>query len=172
MRLKLDENLPGQLVPILTDLGHDVDTVPDEYLAGQDDDAVWAAAQAARRFLVTQDLDFSDARRYAPGTHHGLLLVRLPAPGRQALVERISTLFRTEAVETWKVAWFRRLPRKSASGEVRDDGRHHRRSRPTVDFLGEDWALPLPVSRARRRLPTPIREPKDRQVRLRARLCE
>jgi predicted nuclease of predicted toxin-antitoxin system len=56
VRLKLDENLPRQLVPILTDLGHDVDTVPDEYLAGQDDDAVWAAAQAARRFLVTQDL--------------------------------------------------------------------------------------------------------------------
>jgi predicted nuclease of predicted toxin-antitoxin system len=79
VRLKLDENLPRQLVPILTDLGHDVDTVPDEHLAGQDDDAVWAAAQAARRFLVTQDLDFSDARRYAPGAHHGLLPIRLPA---------------------------------------------------------------------------------------------
>jgi predicted nuclease of predicted toxin-antitoxin system len=101
VRLKLDENLPYQIVEVLIDLGHDVDTVPDEHLTGRDDHAVWAAAQAAQRFLVTQDLDFSDARKYAPGTHHGLLLVRLPQPGRQALVDRISTLFRTEAVETW-----------------------------------------------------------------------
>jgi predicted nuclease of predicted toxin-antitoxin system len=99
--MKLDENLPHQLVQLLTDLGHDVDTVPDEHIAGQNDDVAWAAAQSAGRFLVTQDLDFSDARKYIPGTHHGLLLVRLPQPGRSALVERISTLVRTEAVEAW-----------------------------------------------------------------------
>ena len=45
MNIKLDENLPHQLVQLLTDLGHDVDTVPDEHLAGRDDDVVWAAAQ-------------------------------------------------------------------------------------------------------------------------------
>jgi predicted nuclease of predicted toxin-antitoxin system len=101
VKLKLDENLPRQLVPILTSLGHDVDTVPDEDLAGQDDHAVWAAAQSAGRFLVTH-LDFSDARKYSPGAHHGVLLVRLSQPGRQALVDRISMLFRTEAVETWE----------------------------------------------------------------------
>lgn len=112
MKLKLDENLPRQLVPILTGLGHDVDTVPDERLAGQGDHAVWLAAQAASRFFVTQDLDFSDARNYSPGTHHGLLLVRLPQPGRKALVERVSTLFRTEAVETWKACLVSATPTK------------------------------------------------------------
>lgn len=112
MKLKLDENLPRQLVPILTALGHDVDTVPDEHLAGRDDDAVWAATQAGGRFLVTQDLDFSDARKYSPGTHHGLLLVRLPQPGRRALVERISTLFRTEVVETWEACVVSATPTK------------------------------------------------------------
>jgi hypothetical protein len=101
VKIKLDENLPSQLVQFLTALGHDVDTVPDEHVAGQDDESVWAAAQVAGRFLVTQDLDFSDARRYAPGTHHGLLLVRLPQPGRGALVERIRGLFKTEDVESW-----------------------------------------------------------------------
>ena len=45
-----------------------------ERLAGRDDDVVWQAVQGAGRFLVTQDLDFSDARKYLPGTHHGLLL--------------------------------------------------------------------------------------------------
>jgi hypothetical protein len=101
LKIKLDENLPRQLVPLLTELGHDVDTVPDERLTGRDDTAIWAGAQAAGRFLVTQDLDFSDARRYVPGTHHGLLLVRLPQPGRSALFKRVATLFRSEPVDGW-----------------------------------------------------------------------
>lgn len=49
----------------LAALGHDVDTVRLEQLAGRDDGDVWSATQAAGRFLVTQDLDFSD-RRTAP----------------------------------------------------------------------------------------------------------
>lgn len=112
MNIKLDQNLPYQLVQLLTDLGHDVDTVPDEHIAGRDDDVVWAAAQTAGRFLVTQDLDFSDARKYAPGTHHGLLLVRLPQPGRIALAERIASLFQTEATATWTGCIVSATPRK------------------------------------------------------------
>jgi len=30
MRIKLDENLPVRLVSVLTELGHDVDTVPSQ----------------------------------------------------------------------------------------------------------------------------------------------
>jgi predicted nuclease of predicted toxin-antitoxin system len=59
-------------------LGFDVDTVLDEGLSGHADDSVWAAAQREQRFLVTQDLDFSDSRRFAPRTHAGILIVRLP----------------------------------------------------------------------------------------------
>ena len=61
---------------------------------------VGKAAQAARRFLLTQDLDFSDARKYTPGTHRGLLVVRLPQPGRTALRQRIMALFQSEEVES------------------------------------------------------------------------
>ena len=101
MKIKLDENLPDRLVAVLTGLGHNVDTVRTEQLTGRADPDVWSAAQAAQRFLITQDLDFSDVRRYTPGTHAGLLLVRLTRPGRKALFERISTVFRTEKVEDW-----------------------------------------------------------------------
>ena len=101
MKIKLDENLPDRLVQALTDLGHDVDTVILERLAGHDDHAVWQATQQADRFLITQDLDFSDMRRYTPGTHRGLLLVRLPFPGRTALFGRIRSLFAVEDVSTW-----------------------------------------------------------------------
>ena len=86
----------------LAALGHDVDTVHSEALTGCHDNEVWEAAQSGDRFLITQDLDFSDLRRYAPGTHRGLLLVRLAFPGRGALVSRIAMLFATEAVNDWR----------------------------------------------------------------------
>ena len=102
MKLKLDENLPESLVVELATLNHYVDSVRQEGLAGHDDPDVWAAAQASGRFLITQDLDFSDARKFKPGTHHGLLLVRLPNAGRSALTRRIVEVFRNEVVGSWK----------------------------------------------------------------------
>jgi predicted nuclease of predicted toxin-antitoxin system len=101
MKLKLDENLPATLAERLGALGHDADTVPQEQLAGTSDQTVWAAAQAAGRFLITQDLDFSDLRQFEPGTHHGLMLVRLAAPSRKRLAERVGGIFETEQVEVW-----------------------------------------------------------------------
>jgi len=82
VKTKLDENLPERLVAELAALEHDVDTARAEHLAGRPDNEIWQAAQAVDRFLITQDLDFSDVRRYVPGTHGGLLLVRLAQPGR------------------------------------------------------------------------------------------
>jgi len=102
VNIKLDENLPERLVAELQSLGHDVDTVRAEHLAGRDDNEVWRAAQSVDRFLITQDLDFSDVRRYTPGTHAGLLLVRLAQPGRDALVARVTLLFATEPVDHWR----------------------------------------------------------------------
>lgn len=101
MRIKLDENPSARLVSVLARHGHDVDTVVDEGLAGEDDAVVWSEAQKARRFLVTQDLDFSDVRRFRPGTHDGLLLLRLQQPGRQALMRRVESLLKAEEMDDW-----------------------------------------------------------------------
>ena len=101
MKLKLDENLPESLLPVLTGLGHDTDNVRGEHLTGLADPDIWQASQEAGRFLITQDLDFSDLRRFAPGTHHGLMLVRLRLPGRLALARRIAEVFTREEVATW-----------------------------------------------------------------------
>jgi predicted nuclease of predicted toxin-antitoxin system len=101
MKIKLDENLPLALVPLLKALGHDAQTTQEEGLQGCPDEQVWDAAQEESRFLVTQDLDFSDSRRFAPGSHCGVLIVRLHTPSRENLTERIANLFRTEAAEDW-----------------------------------------------------------------------
>lgn len=77
MRLKLDENITVAAKGPLVALGHDVDTVPEEHLAGQPDADVLAAAVGDERALVTFDLGFGDPRAYPPGSHRGVILLRL-----------------------------------------------------------------------------------------------
>lgn len=101
MRIKLDENLPASLAERLNELGHDADTAGDEGLSGLADPIIWRETQAAGRFLLTQDLDFSDLRMFKPGTHHGILLVRVRVGSRRELIERVLALFAAEDVESW-----------------------------------------------------------------------
>lgn len=101
MKIKLDENLPRRLQGALAELGHDVDTAVAEGLGGMDDGVVWAATQRAGRFLITQDLDFSDIKRFMPGSHHGMLLVRLRDPGREALLQHILSAFTRGEADVW-----------------------------------------------------------------------
>jgi hypothetical protein len=102
MKVKLDENLPETLLSELAALGHDVDNIRQEGLAGSEDADVWNAAQNTGRIFITQDLDFSDIRQFAPGTHCGLMLVRLRVPGRLALARRIRGVFVSEPVAIWE----------------------------------------------------------------------
>ncbi len=101
MKIKLDENLPLRLASLLRDLGHDVHTLKDESLLGRADAEIWETTQKESRFLITQDMDFSDLRQFAPGSHNGILLVRLRSPGRSDLIERVGQLFQKENVSEW-----------------------------------------------------------------------
>jgi predicted nuclease of predicted toxin-antitoxin system len=101
MKIKLDENLPSSLAISLGSFGHDVHTTHGEGLGGCPDHEVWRAAQRESRFFITQDLDYSDVRRFAPGEHHGILLVRLYLPGPKDLVERVKEIFYAENVREW-----------------------------------------------------------------------
>jgi predicted nuclease of predicted toxin-antitoxin system len=101
VKLKLDENLPDSLRPRLQVIGFDVETVLSENLGGRNDAEVWSAAQAEDRLLVTQDLDFSDARRFAPGTHSGILLVRLPDSEQWRVGDFVVAWLSTAEAQTW-----------------------------------------------------------------------
>jgi hypothetical protein len=46
-------------------------------------------------------LDFSDARNFSPGTHFGILLVRLRQPSRANLLARVHDIFQNEMVDQW-----------------------------------------------------------------------
>ncbi|MGB7157257.1 MAG: DUF5615 family PIN-like protein [Tepidisphaeraceae bacterium] len=101
MKIKLDENVPEELADLLTSNHHDVHTVRGESLVGHDDRTVFAAAVREQRVLITQDLDFSDLRRFKPGTHPGIVLVRLHDPSRRRLIERFRQVIATETIESW-----------------------------------------------------------------------
>lgn len=81
MKIKVDEDLPESLVEKLNRLGHEVDCVRIEGLAGRSDSEVLIGTQAAGRFLLTQELDSSDLQRHAPETHQGILIARVPHAG-------------------------------------------------------------------------------------------
>jgi predicted nuclease of predicted toxin-antitoxin system len=101
VRIKLDENIPQSAAAGLSALGHEVHTVGDEGLSGKSDHEVWTVVQAERRFLVTQDLDFSDERQFAAGRHQGILLVRLPDSEQWRLTDYLAAWFSTPDAETW-----------------------------------------------------------------------
>lgn len=102
MKIKLDENLPLSLKDMLEKLKHSVKTVPDQNMKGETDDKILEVCREEDRFLITQDLDFSNVKFFKPGTHPGILLVRLQHPGRQALLKRVENLFKKEFDGTWK----------------------------------------------------------------------
>ena len=62
----------------LTRAGHDALDVRDAGLRGETDSLVAARAAAEDRILVAADTDFSNALRFPPATHPGILVVRLP----------------------------------------------------------------------------------------------
>src|SRR5206468_2373587 len=84
--VKLDENLSRVHVDLLRQAGYDVDRVDEQGLSGATDERVWERVCTDGRFFITLDLDFSDIRRYQPGTHPGILLIR--ARSRRAFRRR------------------------------------------------------------------------------------
>ena len=105
MKIKLDENLSSGAAQRLREMGHDVETVLEEGLGGKCDATIWEAAQSEGRFLITQDMDFSDMRRFAPGTHHGIFLVRLNNLEQPQIADFLGIWFSMEQVDTWAGAF-------------------------------------------------------------------
>ena len=102
MKVKLDEYIPVSPVEVIALLGHDVQTVIGQALTGKADAEIWRQCQLEDRLLMTQDLGFSDARKFQPGSHSGIVLVRLQNPGSVALFSLLSSIFRNNDIEARK----------------------------------------------------------------------
>jgi predicted nuclease of predicted toxin-antitoxin system len=102
MLVKLDENLSLSHLKLITDFGHTAERVTDERLSGATDETIWEHACAEGRFLITLDLDFSDVRRYSPGTHPGILLLRPRNTGRTAVRDVLSHVMHEHGWRRWQ----------------------------------------------------------------------
>ena len=94
MHIKVDEDLPQAVAQILRRHGYDCSTVSEQRMRGWQDPALWKAVQAHGQFLITADKGFGDVRRYPPGSHGGVLLLRPTEDGIRpllALVEQVLT---------------------------------------------------------------------------------
>ena len=99
MRLKLDENLPHDLAAALRRHGHDMHTVIEEHLAGESDPVVVAAATDEGRMLLTLDRGVGDLRRYPPGNHAGILVLRPAAQDPDSILALIRRLMTTQPLD-------------------------------------------------------------------------
>jgi predicted nuclease of predicted toxin-antitoxin system len=89
VKFKLDENLPVSSAAILAGAGHDLDTVGQEGLGGATDPEVVAAAG---RVLVSLDVGLGDIRAYPPGSHAGIVVLRLTDQSAPAVGKAVSDL--------------------------------------------------------------------------------
>ena len=77
MKLLADENISSRTVAFLRDLGFDTVHVREIGLRGKPDQEVMDYAVKEGRLLLTIDSDFADIRKYSPGTHGGIIRMRL-----------------------------------------------------------------------------------------------
>jgi predicted nuclease of predicted toxin-antitoxin system len=99
LRVKLDENLGRSHAALLRQAGYAADRLTDEGLSGAPDETVWERVCAEDRFFVTLDLDFSDVRRFPPGTHPGVLLLRPRSRGRQAVLDALARVLQEQPLD-------------------------------------------------------------------------
>lgn len=92
MRVKLDENVPRSVLALLIAAGHDADTVVSEGLTGSADSVVVQAAADAGRLLITLDRGLGDVRRYPPGSHSGILVLRVDEQSAAAVRRAVQAL--------------------------------------------------------------------------------
>ena len=87
MKFKVDESLPIEVGAILTEAGHDAETVADEALIGAPDPKLAEVALDEKRALVSLDLDFADIRVYPPHEYPGIIVLRLKRQDRPHVLE-------------------------------------------------------------------------------------
>lgn len=94
MRFLLDENADIRLSAYLTDQGHDIATVVEDYPQRTLDRDLLAIAREAGRILITNDLDFGDLVIRERLPHAGIILFRLRSTAIAVKLERLSSVLR------------------------------------------------------------------------------
>jgi predicted nuclease of predicted toxin-antitoxin system len=77
LRFKIDENLPAELVAMLTAAGHDTLSIYAQKLEGEPDDVISKVCKAEKRAIITLDIGFANVHEYPPEQYSGIVVVRV-----------------------------------------------------------------------------------------------
>ena len=97
--IKVDEDLPRAAALLLREHDYDAVSVADQQMGGWKDPPLWTVVQEEHRFLVTADKGFADIRKYPPGTHGGLLLLRPDEDGIRPIVDLLTKFLASYKLE-------------------------------------------------------------------------
>lgn len=95
MQIKVDEDLPRQVVALLREYGYRADSVIEQEMSGWKDAELWRKIQDENRFLITADKGFADIRIYPPGSHAGVMLLRPDQDGIRPTIELVERVLRS-----------------------------------------------------------------------------
>ena len=94
-QIKVDEDLPEDVVRIFSEAGYIADTALQQGWGGSEDEDLWEHVQAESRWLVTADKGFGDVRTYIPGVYVGIVLLRAFIESRRRYIEWVQELVRS-----------------------------------------------------------------------------
>lgn len=101
IKIKVDEDLPRLAVNVLRDHGYDAVNVIEQGMGGWKDTRLWETIQIEGRFLITADKGFANVKRYPPGKHAGVLLLRPYEDGIRpvlSLLEQVLTSYQLDEI--------------------------------------------------------------------------
>ena len=84
-RFLLDENIPRSIYRVLKEYGYYVEYVP----KGVDDETVINIAREKNLVLITRDSDFADEMMYPPGSHPGIIVLKVHPTIPRLLSEKL-----------------------------------------------------------------------------------
>ena len=79
--------------------GYDAISVLEQGMGGWKDSDIWGVLQEEKRFLITADKGFVDIRKFPPGSHTGILLLRPDEDGIRPLVDLLRRVLDTYGLE-------------------------------------------------------------------------
>jgi predicted nuclease of predicted toxin-antitoxin system len=86
----LDENFPKAAHALLVARGHVVVDIRGTAEEGAEDSQVFAMAQAKRAVVLSTDRDFFHSMPHLFPAHHGIVVIALRQPNRQAILDRLT----------------------------------------------------------------------------------
>ena len=101
MKIKIDENLPIDVVDMLSAAGHNVESVYSEGIEGCSDRQLITICKKEQRVLITLDYDFSNIMTYPPEMYKGVIILRVKEQSKIAvlnLLKRILPIISREQI--------------------------------------------------------------------------